>query len=401
MKKIFILIAIFVSGNVFSQGIEFEHGTFDEALEKAKKENKLIFMDCYTTWCGPCKWLAKNIFTQEKVGDYFNKNFVNVKMDMEKGEGIVLNKKYGVQAYPTLLFIDSNGNEVQKLLGGMKAEELITGAKTALDPSLRISALTEKYNNGNRDYDFLITYLKGLKREGDRDKMQNVSREIIAKTSLSEYMNKEQFYIISGANFAYNSKEYNYLLENKHKLKELLEPFEYGSIFTSPIYGYLNEFAKKCESLEALNTEVESCNKKFDLGDVEALKKSFQYTYYLANNQLQTWYDSKIKNAELLKGKEQYIYNYHGICDEILNSPKLSSSSEIVNDFTKKAISFAADKETGIIMGNLMLAKLYLHGNDKEKALNSFNIFFDENAKAGGVNDHPSVSKLKSAIQSL
>ena len=71
-------------------------------LEQAKKENKLIFMDCYTSWCGPCKMLAKEVFTDPDVAAFFNEKFVNAKVDMEKGEGPALKKQYGVNAFPTL-----------------------------------------------------------------------------------------------------------------------------------------------------------------------------------------------------------------------------------------------------------------------------------------------------------
>ncbi|GAH00631.1 unnamed protein product, partial [marine sediment metagenome] len=71
----------------FGQGINFNVHSFEEAIKTAKAENKLIFVDAYTTWCGPCKWMSKNVFTEGKVGDYFNESFVNVKIDMEKGEG--------------------------------------------------------------------------------------------------------------------------------------------------------------------------------------------------------------------------------------------------------------------------------------------------------------------------
>jgi hypothetical protein len=96
-----------------------------------------------------------------------------------------------------------------------------------------------------------------------------------------------------------------------------------------------------------------------------------------------------------------YICNYHSICDEILRTPELAASNKIVDDFTKIAVEFAADKENGIIMGNLMLAKLYLHKQEKEKAAKAFDIFFAENGKAGGNNTHPSVTNLKDAIDKL
>lgn len=113
------------------KGIAFFEGSWDDALSKAKKENKLIFLDAYASWCGPCKRLKANVFPQEQVGKVFNQKFINVKMDMEKGEGPVIAEKYNVTAYPTLLFINGDGKVVRKALGYHKAEELIELANGA------------------------------------------------------------------------------------------------------------------------------------------------------------------------------------------------------------------------------------------------------------------------------
>lgn len=402
MKKILVLlVATFMCSGLFAQGIEFEHGNFKEALAKAKKENKLIFMDCYTTWCGPCKYLAKTIFPQKEVGDYYNKNFVNVKMDMEKGEGVALCKKYGVSSFPTLLFIDANGKVVHKLVGGMPAEDLIKGGKAALNPEMRIGVLRAKYKSGNRDLKFLMTYLSAVKALYDRETMAIVAKEIINKTSLEKYMNKEQFYVISAANFPYGSKEFKYLLKNKDKIKEITDDHGYANLYGSAYDKHMQKFAKKCKSLEELNKEVERCNKEFPIYNIENTKKNLKYTYYIANNLLQIWYDAKVKDAEVYKGENSYVYIYHGMCDEILRTPKLAASQKIVDDLIKIAQNFAADRENGIIMGNIMLAKLYLHKKDKKNAAKAFDIFYTENGKAGGNNTHPSVTKLKEAIDEL
>jgi thiol-disulfide isomerase/thioredoxin len=83
----FFLVTLF-SLNVAAQGIEFEHDkSFEEVLKMAKTQNKLIFMDCFTTWCGPCKRLSSMVFPDPAVGEYYNKNFINTKFDMERGEG--------------------------------------------------------------------------------------------------------------------------------------------------------------------------------------------------------------------------------------------------------------------------------------------------------------------------
>lgn len=152
MKKILILaLAIFVTNVTMAQdkGIKFEQGTLAEAVAKAKKSSKkapkLVFVDCYTTWCGPCKSMSENVFTQEKVGDFFNANFVNIKIDMEKGEGPELGKKFEVKAYPTFLILDGEGKEVSRIVGGGDADGFIAKVKKAMDPANSVGVLKAKY----------------------------------------------------------------------------------------------------------------------------------------------------------------------------------------------------------------------------------------------------------------
>ena len=110
-------------------GIQFTSISFEEALKLAKKEKKNIFLDAYASWCGPCKMLKKNIFTQKEVGDFYNSNFINMAIDMEQGEGPKLAQKYKVQAYPTLLFINHKGEVVGSALGYHQADEIIALGK--------------------------------------------------------------------------------------------------------------------------------------------------------------------------------------------------------------------------------------------------------------------------------
>lgn len=154
-KTISIVSLVAISSMAFGQGIQFEKTNFTDILAKAKKENKLIFLDAYASWCGPCKLMDKNIFTLKSVGDFYNGNFVNAKIDMEKGEGVALAKKYGVSAYPTYLFIDGDGKEVHRTLGYVEEPNFIQFAKDAMDPSKRLGALQKEYENGRKDLDFL------------------------------------------------------------------------------------------------------------------------------------------------------------------------------------------------------------------------------------------------------
>ena len=151
MKKLFVgILAVGILGFAFTstnlykkevkvekqekvEGIHFFHGTWTEALAKAEKENKLIFLDAYASWCGPCKMMARNTFTKPEVGEFFNKHFVNVKMDMEKNaDGPRLSRKFSLRAYPSLYFI--NGKEIVKhnALGYLKPAQLISEGKLAV-----------------------------------------------------------------------------------------------------------------------------------------------------------------------------------------------------------------------------------------------------------------------------
>lgn len=171
MKKIILIATCLLNLTLLSaQGIEFvENMTFEEIQAKAKAEGKLIFMDCYTTWCGPCKMLTSRTFPDPEVGNYFNPRFINVKMDMEKGEGPSLQAKFGVRAYPTLLWIDGEGTVKHRAMGFMDAQGLINQAMTI--PNLVPSAyegLKAKYEKGERSADFMQEYVSVLK-EGNMD----------------------------------------------------------------------------------------------------------------------------------------------------------------------------------------------------------------------------------------
>jgi thioredoxin 1 len=114
------------------EGLVFFKGTWQETLEKAEKEDKLIFLDAYASWCGPCKAMQQNVFQTQKLGEFYNANFINVKIDMEKGEGPALSAKYGVRAYPSLFFIDSDGQVVKSALGYQNVNKLLKLGEDAL-----------------------------------------------------------------------------------------------------------------------------------------------------------------------------------------------------------------------------------------------------------------------------
>ncbi|MNJ97313.1 Thioredoxin-like protein [compost metagenome] len=163
MKKL-ILILLFIPflGSAQDKGTHFEHGlSWQQVKEKAKKENKYLLVDCFTTWCGPCKYMSSNIFPQEKVGDFFNKNFVNVKVQFDKtkddneevkswyADADLINKEFKIRAYPTFLIFSPQGELVHRIVGGGEADAFIAKAKKALNPETQYYTMLKKYDTAN------------------------------------------------------------------------------------------------------------------------------------------------------------------------------------------------------------------------------------------------------------
>ena len=221
MKKLILFIpAILISYLTFSQGIKFEKGTWKEVLAKSQKANKPIFIDIYTSWCGPCKQMSNEIFPLETVGKVFNENFICYQIDAEKGEGIALAKKYGVKAYPTYLFIKSDGNLFYLTVGSMPEKNFIAVSKTALDEMNDPKPLTiwdKEYSLKKNDPAFLLDYIKkrtklGLSNEDIFDQYLKIIPEE-ERTSKTVF----EYYLKEGRNMKVTSFAYENLQKNYQK----------------------------------------------------------------------------------------------------------------------------------------------------------------------------------------
>lgn len=170
-------------------GVSFVEGkTFSEILQQAKQENKLVFIDCYTSWCGPCKMMANKVFPQKEMGDYFNPRYVCVKFDMEKGEGVDLKNRYEVKAYPTFLCLDSDGNVLHRVVGGDDNCKAFIERVDAVNTGNSLIALTKRYENGERSSEFMMQYLTALNNAYDKAGAAKVADEIL-KCDPAEILN--------------------------------------------------------------------------------------------------------------------------------------------------------------------------------------------------------------------
>lgn len=204
-----------------AKGIEFTQGNWQQVLDKAKKENKLIFMDCYTSWCGPCKMLAKDVFTDPDVATVFNDKFVNVKVDMEKGEGKMLKDRYEVSAYPTLNFINGNGELVHCVVGGVNAETLIKQAGLAQDGK-GLAYVKTQYQKGERSPEFIENFLNMLDLANQAKEAEKVCIDYFANLDKSKLKEKKYWDLFVKYVSDVNSDVFAYVYENRDELSSLL-----------------------------------------------------------------------------------------------------------------------------------------------------------------------------------
>ncbi|WP_312760937.1 thioredoxin fold domain-containing protein [Epilithonimonas sp.] len=226
MNKISILLILFVSQLSFSQqSIKFEDSDFATILAKAKAEKKLVFMDAYAAWCGPCKLMEKNVFTDKNVADYYNQNFINSHFDMEKGEGKTLAAKYGIRSYPTLLFLNGEGEIVGKELGYIKTEEFLELGKKNNKPSLVNTNLKDEFLKGKLDQAGLLNFIN-LYASKDPALAKQASEKYFANKKDKTFSGEEVNALL---NFTQSVDDANYkvFVSNKAGITELLPENNY------------------------------------------------------------------------------------------------------------------------------------------------------------------------------
>lgn len=219
MNKLIVatLLAFSFSTAIQAQGIDFFHGTWAEAQEKAKAEQKLIFVDAFASWCGPCKRMAAQVFPDPQVGDYFNAYFINLKIDMEKPENREFASKYPVSAYPTLMVLDGDGKVVLKQVGAMNAEGLIGFGQKASGKTDTSKDYEKEYAEGKRDPEFLLDYVRALNRS-NKPSLKITNEYLNGQNDLTTPFNLK--FILEGAIEA-DSRVFDLLLEHRAKIAAL------------------------------------------------------------------------------------------------------------------------------------------------------------------------------------
>lgn len=166
IKRLYWLI-LFAPISLFAQnqGVVFSKVlSWEKVLRQARDENRYIFVDCYATWCGPCKQMDRNVYSNDSVGAFMNASFISVKMQMDSTvhdskevrdwhqTALQFEDQFSIFIYPTFLFFEPDGTVVHEGIGELSSGNFLKLAKEAINPQSQYFGMLRKYKNGNLDY---------------------------------------------------------------------------------------------------------------------------------------------------------------------------------------------------------------------------------------------------------
>ena len=200
MNRIVTLVLFLFVGSIYAQQVDFIKNDLNKAMRKAKKENKLIFVDGYTTWCGPCKWMDAHVFNDPQLSEYFNHSFVNVKINLEEGKGVAFAEKYAPPAYPTFYFLTADGDIQHMALGAYNVSELMQIAEGAIQPKTNLAYFQKNHDANLTNASFLLEYAMLLKFLRLENSKVIVKEYLATQSDLSGEQNAKFIYDNVGIN---------------------------------------------------------------------------------------------------------------------------------------------------------------------------------------------------------
>jgi thioredoxin-related protein len=313
------LIPSFLFSQEQSKGVQWTKGlSFEQVIQKAKSDGKMIFVDCYTTWCKPCKMMDKNIYPSEKVGAFFREHFISVRIQMDKTrndnedirkmyqDAAYIDKTYSIDAYPTFLFLSPEGKALHRASGAFSEDKFIAIAKEALSPESQSYTLAEKYDPEKMDTaemkkvaisirrsapelaaKIILKYFKSIDKtelssEDNLDllsyfssstSIQDFTKNYINSLTEQELLEKKNITLIN--RFLSNSKDrgFKFFYNNYGKVDDVMNHgFDYKSWFTKNIIDgiiYQEQVAGKIE--QGQETKIEP--------DWNLIYKNIKYLY--------------------------------------------------------------------------------------------------------------------------
>ena len=419
MKKV-LFISVFLMGmlgNVFAQMVIFE-GSFDEAMKKAKEEKKDLFVDFFAEWCGPCKMMASEVFTQKEVGEFFNNRFICVQVDVDTQENKDIAKRYNVTALPTMVFISRVGKELRRVQGSVPAESLIKEAKIATGEELSFEQLYEKYKKKKNDLDVqqqllieapaFIATQQGYNQQKWGTRIESLFPEYLKNKKIENMANEADFLVLTMYHRAASKEDpiFDYLAQNYQKFAKEIGKDNVARYLVSLNNTYIIQLCKKGDlnykkRLERVNGDLKDVYSEFSFGNLSvqnALTLLADATYSLHRHDENTFF-KKMDAYFAGKGDKTELNDYFQPLQDIavVYEGKLSENAyrRCIN-WIAKALTFdnvGASNRTRLLM---MMGDCLKNTGDNAKAKQSYNQAFLASAQ---IENKMEMQQLQQGIQ--
>ncbi len=338
--------------------IHFRNVSLDEGLKMAQAEKKPVFFMCYASWCEHCKRMKEEVFKITAVADYYNKHFVCLKQDMEKGDGIILHKKFQVRSYPTFVFLDSIGTTLFQSSGEKNDTMMIELGKTALTPTMQYPYLKQQFEKDLSNSDKCYNYVFAL-RLAMLDCNEPAQKHLATQTE-AQLLNAVNWKIIANGIRDINSREFQFVLSHQKEYAAIASPIRVerkivniADEMLSPFVGLKDSvgyFSRRSLAESIHHPKVDSLLFKYDL----AIYQSFG-----------NWNEYR-KVAD--KSAEAFAWNNVSLLKEIANNYVAhvsdTTSLQLAAKWEKRALELN-DEYTPYIV----CAKLYQKAGDKKSAI--------------------------------
>ena len=404
MKRTLLIVILVAAGLPLFAQIRFFQGTYEEALQKAKEEKKDLFVDFWAEWCAPCKMLAKEVFTDSLVGEYFNARFVCVSLNVEEAGNKEVVKRFKPEALPTLTFVSSADKELRRTSGFMPPEELLHEAKIALGEELSFEQLYDKYKKDRKDYDtqqqllfeapgFLPTQ-QGYNREKWSVRIESLFPDYLKNKKLENMINEADFYILTlyHQQTDKNDPVFDFVVKNYDRFIQVIDTTVVARYLIRLNNGYIIRLCKQGnlaykDRIAAMGKELQKVYSGFSFGSLkvqEAITLLSDATYNLYKHDLPHFFEN-MDRYFAGKGDQVELNDYTNPLEELAvvygdNMPDMVYPRCI--PWIGKALDIEEGQSPEIRTRLLIiLGQCLQHTGDETKAKQSLNQAFIESSR--------------------
>jgi thioredoxin-related protein len=404
MKQIkMLLCTFFMSLSIFvhsqslesipsDKGIKWVTGlSWEQIKQKAKAENKYIFLDCYATWCMPCKMMEKEVYTNDTVANFSNSNFISVKVQMDTSkadnetvkkwysDAHSINKEYKVEAYPTFLFVSPNGELVHKGGGYHEAQQFVELMTDALNPEKQYYTLVANYKRGIKDYTKMRYLINTAYIIGDLDAERLIARDYIENYLLnvrkSELYTRQNLELVKANTFSSKDKAFQFLYKNANEIDGQMKDSNFVEIMALNIIS--NEEVKSAMAAAFKSGVAPNWNR---LSNTIKKKYNSYYSGLVITEAKTRWYKWKKDWPEFCQNTVNLVDKYLNNAGDYLLATKAweiflksvdKSQLEAALQWTKSVITRSTDSSnilpnTMDTYANLIYKISYLLGQKKD-----------------------------------